>query len=125
MTFDEAVHAFKRKHPELSLTRVADGKCGAYSYRFIRFLQENFVPRRHLAKEVTYLASTARHHPLRPAILTRKQNERFDRSASCRPKRPPGAWASHTVVRVGRVRIDWTARQFDKRAPVPLIWCTK
>jgi hypothetical protein len=121
VTLQEAIRAFRKKHMSLYRPAFADGKCGSYSYQFIRFLQDNFVIGRHLARELHYRADTARHHPLRPKFLTVRQNEdlRSDKD------RPVGGWTEHCVVKIGRMRIDWTARQFDKKAPVPLIWRTK
>lgn len=125
MTLTQAISAFRRKHKKLYMPGRADGNCSYYSYLFIRFLQENFVFGRHLAREVHYHACTARHHPLRPPILTVSENEQVDDDYPSFKDRPCGAWASHTVVRIGRLRVDWTARQFDSKAPVPLVWRTK
>ena len=119
MTIQQAIQAFRKKHLALYRPSFADGKCGSYSYQFMRFLQENFVIGRHLAREVHYRADTARHHPLRPRFLTVKENEDIDTD------RPIGGWTEHCVVKIGRLRIDWTARQFDPKAPVPLVWRTK
>lgn len=121
MTLEQAIQAFRKKHMSLYRPAFADGKCGSYSYRFMQFLQENFVIGRHLAREVHYRAATRRHHPLRPKFLTVVENEdiRTDKD------RPVGGWTEHCVVKLGTMRIDWTARQFDKKAPVPLIWRTK
>lgn len=125
MTLQQAIAAFRKKHLALYRPRFADGKCGYYSYLFTRFLQENFVFGRHLARDVNYWACTARHHPLKPRILTTKENEKLAHLPVTDKRRPCGRWASHTVVRIGRLRIDWTARQFDKKAPVPVVWRTK
>ena len=121
MTLDEAIKAFRKEHRHLLDPKEADGTCGSYSYRFQRFLIEHNVPEGSKAKDLDYAACTARHHPLKPEILTVAQNQFIEDYAH----RDIGQWSGHTVVKIGRLRIDWTARQFDPTAPVPLIWRTK
>jgi hypothetical protein len=121
MTLEEAIEEFKKLFAWLEDPKEADGKCGAKSYTFIQFLKQNGVPEAALAKDLDYTACTARHHPLKPEILTRKQDRYIEDYAH----RGIGQWCGHTVVKIGRLRIDWTARQYDPEAPFPLIWRTK
>jgi hypothetical protein len=121
MTLEDAIREFKKIHKHLSHPERANGTCGAYSYRFIRFLADNQVAEALKAKEVVYTASTARHHPLRPPILRFSEDRKLDSEED----RGIGQWTDHCVVGIGKLRIDWTARQFDEKAPHPLIWSTR
>jgi hypothetical protein len=121
VTLEEAIEKFKVEYAWLEDPAEADGKCGAKAYTFIRFLADNDVPEYSEAKMVDYAACTARHHPLKPSILTLAE----DRHIEDYSHREIGEWTGHTVVKIGRLRIDWTARQFDEKSPFPLIWRTK
>lgn len=123
MTLEEAIAAFK-KTPEAKRwrrPREAHGDCGAATWRFIQFLKYHFVKEARWAKELHYRACTSRHYPINVKFLTIKENDSILREAL----RPCGGWTEHVVVKIGRLRIDWTARQFDPKSPFPLIWSVK
>ena len=118
MTLTEAISRFRKQNQDLRKPALANGECANVSLFFVRFIQENFVPGANSAKLVIYRPRSARHHPLKPRFLTTKEENRLK-------KRPIGGWTDHCVVRIGRLRIDWTARQFDPKSPFPLMWRTK
>lgn len=121
MTLKEAIRAFKQDHRQWSRPRGAHGDCSHASHLFIDYLKTNYVREGRWAKEVHYTAATARHYPIKVKFLTMEESEGILREAL----RPTGGWTDHVVVQIGRLRIDWTARQFDKKAAFPLIWRTK
>jgi hypothetical protein len=121
MTLEEAIEAFKNLYEHLKDPEEASGKCGAVSYRFVRFLKDNFVPEAKRARCVDYSACTARHHPLYPELLTVAQ----DKEIEDYQHRGVGQWTGHSVVGIGRLRVDWTASQFDPSSPFPLTWSVR
>lgn len=122
MTLDEAIKVFKKEHRFLQDPKEADGRCEDMSNAFLAFLKKNQVPHTSTAKVVTYGpgAGTGRHHPLKPQLAPLKCWVVLDGR-----RRATGRCVYHAVVGIRKLRIDWTARQFDRRSPFPLIWSVK
>ena len=120
MTLQEAIEEFRSGHDFLRIPKEADGECTSTSEEFIEHLIRCNVPLRGDLRMVHYCARTARYHPLRPRLLTREEYT----SMTPEQRKLPGQYRHHSVFACGRLRIDWTARQFDPKAPFPLVWRT-
>ncbi len=120
MTFQEAIEDFRCERDFLRVPKEADGECTRTSEQFITHLIDCGVPLRGDLRVIHYDARTARYHPLKPKLLTRKEFE----SMTPAQRKLPGQYRHHSVFACGRLRIDWTARQFDPKAPFPVIWRT-
>lgn len=117
MTLDQAIKAFKKQHGCYDSQLGARSNCQVASQRFIEFLREHKVRGADEAREVEYAYNTARHYPVKVKFVNRSRPFFLDR--------PRGGCFYHVVVKIGSLRIDWTARQFDPNAPFPLMWRTK
>ena len=110
-----AIRRFREYHPgQWQDYWTAVGRCGTASLDFLAFLE---------AKNVVTASQ-------RKSGYAREVTEYFGDPRYATPDFPREC---HCVVGVGRVRIDWTARQFGSRyeacgydpVPIPLVWVNR
>ena len=117
MTLLQAVLAFRKSHLDYLEPEGADGMCGIASCEFVEFLERNKVKLNYKPHTIDYDRRTARHYPIKVEFLRRNQDW-YDIVY----EGGTGNWSGHTVVGIGPLRIDWTARQFDYKVHVPFVW---
>lgn len=112
MTLEAAIKKFQKERPNYRIPSEVRGYCLDISDEFLQFLGNCPVHLKAKPGIATYCAQQKQHYPL-PVQWAKKYPPTF------------GGCRYHCVVKIGKLRIDWTARQFDPQAPVPLIWRTK
>ena len=119
MTLAQAIKAFARQRHYLEDPLCAKGVCSDISGKFLAFLKDNKVPGADRARAVTYAYNTARHYPLKVRWVNR------DHTFIVLDRPRAGGCFYHVVVKLDRLRIDFTARQFHPQASFPLVWRVK
>lgn len=116
---EEAFDEFIAKYSELGTPEEADGRCGYGTDIFMDIIEDYRLEHHFLAFEVHFVSKDRirnrefTNDTLTPVFPYEQGPKLFHQG--CR-------WKGHIVACVDGICVDWTARQFDKEAPFPLIF---